>query len=192
MAAEVGEGGHDMCDLLGFEAVALLSGVFGILDVEAKEATCGQSGVQGCSIGADGPVEIPSLVGQGDDVQLPAVVLLAGKGADILVHASLAVEHGNDICGTLAQGERVQALEERAAAVGEAHSVEFGVADARCLCGLHDNGGQLLMVADEDEFADGWLAADLCREQWEELRLQHLRSLVDDGGVKCFQQEQLL
>ena len=108
------------------------------------------------------------------------------------MHAPLATEHGDDICAALVKSQRMQALKERAAAVGEAHSVEFSVADARCLGGLHDNGGQLLMVADEDEFADGWLAADLGCEQRKELWLQHLRGLVDDGRVKCFQQEQFL
>ena len=93
------------------------------------------------------------LMGQRHGAESTFVEAEVGKMANLGVHASLAVE-GGDAGGVLSCCEAaVKALEERLTAVGEAQRGEQWMGDEGLLLGLQGYGGELLVVADEDELA---------------------------------------
>jgi len=151
----------------------------GLVD-EAKVGGFGCGGVGfGCGVGSllVLPLQGARLVGQGHDVEVVGIVAMADEAADVLVHAALAGELSVEVVVAVPDGVAVEPFEERLAAVGEPHRLEQRVADLALCSLLLDDGGQLLVVAYHHQSAVG------LAEQGEELRLQHLRCLVQDSRV---------
>lgn len=84
----------------------------------------------------------------------------------------------------------MEAFEEGIAAVGESDGMEQWGIDGRCLGTLHDYGGELLVVTDKDEFADGAISLMGSTEYAQYLWFQYLGGFVDDGYIEMFQGKQ--
>ncbi len=125
---------------------------------------------------------------------LPAVEHLVRELGYLWVHTSLTAKDADEVGALLVVFPVDESLEEGVAAVSEtdvlqdAHvdgSILLAVADGwnrRILFALLYHGRQLLVVADEDELIHGG-------EQSDEVGLQYLARLVDDGELEVLQGE---
>ena len=98
--------------------------------------------------------------------------------------SSLTAQDAHNVATTLAALPAQQPLEERHAAVGDACLAQQRLTDEGVGLALLHHGGQLLVVANEDE------AVGL-HEQSHQLGLEDLRRLVDNHQLEVLQTEQV-
>ena len=103
---------------------------------------------------------------QGDGLELPAIELVTGKAGNLRVHSSLTVEGLDHVC--TAGDPTVESLEEGVAAVGQSDGSELRALDFGLLFGLHDDGGQLLVVSNHDKLPM------VTAEEGQDLRFEYL------------------
>ena len=149
---------------------------------QSVEVVLGRDGIDGTGL---------LLMFQGHGLEMFAAVEgLRGELRHCRMHATLMVERAGEGGAALPAFPAQQPFEERLTAIQYTFFQQQGVADARGLRALLHHGGQLLVVADEDEAADVATTRTMAGEQTDEVGLQNLTGLIDDGEVEMLRAEQ--
>jgi len=106
------------------------------------------------------------------------------------MHAVLSVKQPAEFwIRIVSTGDCVQTVEEGLTAVDNASFAEHFIVDTRGFCGLLNDGRKLSVVANENELSDERIVVLLvcCAENREDMRVQKLGRLVDDGHVEMLE-----
>ena len=134
--------------------------------------------------GRQGPV----LVRAGHFLEGVIIKGIIREEGDVVVHPSLLGEQVSQVL--IVSVFLKQSLEQGEAAIRQQDLIQQGVLYSRDVWFLLHHRGQLLVIANQDEFPDGWDTFLVGAQQTDQMRLQDLGSLINHRQAKRFQLEE--
>ena len=113
---------------------------------------------------------------------------IIGEEGDVVVHPSLLGEQVSQVL--IVSVFLKQSLEQGEAAIRQQDLIQQGVLYSRDVWFLLHHRGQLLVIANQDEFPDGRDTLPVGAQQTDQMRLQDLGSLINHRQAKGLQLEE--
>ena len=119
------------------------------------------------------------LVFQGDHLQPVLIEIAVREGGNLRMHPSLPDQliHQRRLFPIPFQ----EPFEERQATILQPHLLQQRFLYSRFYLGLLHHGRQLLVITNQDKFPDGDLFLTTGRQEADNVRLQNLGGLINDG-----------